>query len=714
MIEQPRPPRPSRRPVPVSRELWWHCAESCLAVVLAVVLAAWLLPGTVPSWEPSGLLAVVTCVAAGVTLRVTGSGALAAWVLAWGVALTGWFTAARIAGAWSADVLGALVLAVAVLTPLGPPLIGSYRVMSERDADAEDRARQLAELRKWEKTFADLGAKNVRVTAVHRHGNGIEVHGHLGSAGDGQSVITFEQLKTIAPLLVTHFNLAGDAASFEQPDRDNAARFTLSLRTRKGRRATAFLPESTAHTSVNKPLELGLHDNGRPFRLLLRHIAVMVIGAIDAGKSNVLGVIIGQLARCEDVLIFCIDLKGGLMARPWMQAWVDDPDGVRRPVIDWVATTRAEAYLMLETLIAAGDARANSGAIGEKVTPRRDLPQVVLIMDETAVATGHDRKDEDISSRKLAVLLARLVETYRALAIVPVVAAVRGDVETMGLSAVKAQSLARIGLKVSQAADGDSVFPDNHEHAKLLAKITDPGAGLVLLKGKMSAPVHFYRVTPKIAYYRAAAFGQHRPAPDPVLERGLGQAYAERWDRAAEMLQTWRTTSAAWKAEAEISAAVPAGRAAAGGGDGPVPRPGGLPPPPPDGDDPEAYIDSVLREVIAQAVDPDETEPGKAAARRRVRELLMQAGPAGMKVSAIVKQLAAEAQAAGSPELAVHRNTVHEWLKKDEELGRVRRRGHAPGDPHARWSWIRQDRGLRPDIRPGDDAEEGYGDDLDY
>ena len=204
----------------------------------------------------------------------------------------------------------------------------------------------------------------------------------------------------------------------------------------------------------------------------------MIVGVIGSGKSNVLNVFIAQLALCEDALIFVVDLKGGRMARPWLMPWLEDPDGVRRPVIDWLATTRKEADLMLDTLLAAGDTRAAKGSGGEKITPRRDMPQVVILFDETAVATGHGRKDDEVSSRALAVKVARLAETYRSEAFVPVVSAIRGDVETLGLTAIKAQALARIGLRVSQSGDGDSVFPDNHAAAKALANIQDDGAGL--------------------------------------------------------------------------------------------------------------------------------------------------------------------------------------------------------------------------------------------
>ena len=702
----PPAPRPERKPVRTGTDLWWHVTETAVIVTAAVVAAAWVLPRTVPSWQVSGILGVLSGVVWLVTLRITGSGGLSGWLLCWGVFLTSWFTAARMLGAWSSGILSALVLGFVILTPFGPPVIANYRALGNRDAEAEERARLERERGRWVTKFAQLGIRGIRITEVTRHSNGIQVHGLLGKATDEHGVVTFDRLKELGPELATDLRLAADAATFEQPDPDNSAAFIMSLRTRKGKRTVTYLPENAKWTTVNEPLELGLHDNGRPFRLLLREIAVLIIGVIGSGKSNLLNVFIGQLAWCEDVLVFCIDLKGGRMARPWIMPWVEDPDGVRRPVIDWLATTRTEAKLMLETMIAAGEARSEQGADGEKITPRRTLPSVVLVMDETAVATGHGRKDDGISSRELAVLVARLAETYRSEAFVPVLAAVRGDVETMGLTAIKAQALARIGLRVSQSGDGDSVFPDDHAHAKLLAKINDEGAGLVLLKGRMSSPVHFYRITPRLAYYIAKRTGPRRPAPDPHLEEALGEAYATRWERMGDKLDLWRRSADAWKAGAGIHddpGAVPQeGRRPVAVMDRP---PAGEAGGAPGGGD---ELDAAWRDIVGRLEGVEEGVEGKVnPARRRMRELLFRAGEHGLTVGTLCRTLAADAAAAGNPELKVHRNTLHEWLRDDEGLGRVRRHGRAKNDPYARWIWIRRagDADLLADDSPEEEED---------
>lgn len=693
----PRAMRPERKPVPAGPDLWQHVYEVAALITLGAVLAAWMLPATIPAWELSGVLAAVTVVAWAVTLHSTGSAGLALWLLTCGMTLAGWLGYARVTGAWTRDVIMWLVLAFAVLPPFGPPLIAQYRLKGKFSADAEEKARNDREIARWVTKFAQLGVRGLERVQVFRHENGIQVHGELGKATDEHGIVTFDRLKDLSLDLATDLKLAPSAVTFTQPDPDNAAAFICHLRTRKGKRQTEYLPDDGKWTTVNKPLDLGRHDDGKPFRLLLREIAVMIVGVVGSGKSNLLNCFIGRLAWCEDALIFCIDLKGGggRMTRPWLMPWIEDPDAVRRPVIDWVATTRAEAKLMLETLIAAGDARGEHGAGGEKLTPRRDLPGIALIMDETVVATGHARKDDGISSRDLAVLLSRVVETYRSEAFTPVLAAVRGDVETMGLSAIKAQTLARIGLRVSQSAEADSVFPDDHAAIKVLARITDEGAGLARVKGRLTPIIHFYRITPKIAYYIAKRTGPRRPVPDPVLEAGLGQAYAERWERMAGKLDLWRRTAAEWKADPDIGIRddlEPAARKTATATADPVSA--------------EDYVDSVLREVIAAGPDLDDGKT-KTRAKRRMCELLRLAGQHGLQVAMIVKMLSDEAQQAGDPELRVNRNTVHEWLRGLEELGRVKRSHHKLNSPYGRWAWIRNpdDGDFLADDGPGN--EEG-------
>lgn len=681
------PARVPRRPVKVSRDLWWHCYETGAIIALALGIGAWLIPGTVSLPLMTGILATAAVVAGTAAFVSTRAVLLSAWLLACGTFAAGWFTAARLLGAWSQDVLFWLAAGFVILASAGPPAISHCKSLDDRDPDADERARQLAELGRWKDKFARWGVRGAEITGISRHQDGLHVHGLLGQATDEHGVVTFDRLKAIAPEIVTDLKLAPAAAHFEQPDPDNAAAFILHLRTRKGRRPVTYLPDNDAWTSINEKLELGVHDNGRPFRILFREVAVLVVGVRGSGKSNLLNVLIAQLARCEDVVIFCIDLKGGRVGRAWLMPWIEDRDKIRRPVIDWLATTRSEAMLMLETLIAAGDARAQRGFGAEKLIPKQGRPAVVLIVDESAVATGHGRKDDGVSARQVAVKLATLIETYRSEAIDPVVSATRSDVETMGLTAIKAQSLIRFGLPVGQSGDADSVFPDHHAEARELARISEAGVGLALVKGKMSPPVHFYRITPKLCYRIAARTGPYRPVPDEHLAEAMGEAYENRWKRMEPLLDQWRETAAEWREDAGVPDsdrdAVPAGKRAAVAE---RPAPGG-------------DVDQQFREIVAGIGDLD-GGGRKDAARVRMLSMLRQAGPGGMRVGMLQKQLAAEAAATGSPELAVHRNTLHKWLKQELELGRVGWKGRNMRDPYAYWFWKRQVSDDDPDLGP--------------
>lgn len=102
--------------------------------------------------------------------------------------------------------------------------------------------------------------------------------------------------------------------------------------------------------------------------------------------------------------------------------------------------------------------------------------------------------------------------------------------------------------------------------------------------------------------------------------------------------------------------------------------------------DPAALnTDQWLETVLA-----NEAEAGVHPARQRMRELLVDAGSEGCTSGWVTKQIAKEAQQAGKPKLAVHRNTVIKWLRADEEAGKARRKSGKLNDPYARWIWIRQ------------------------
>ena len=70
-------------------------------------------------------------------------------------------------------------------------------------------------------------------------------------------------------------------------------------------------------TSVAKPMEIGLSEDGRPVHVLTLRRNILIGGIMGSGKSGILNVIIANLAAYRDVILWGIDMKGGMELQPW-------------------------------------------------------------------------------------------------------------------------------------------------------------------------------------------------------------------------------------------------------------------------------------------------------------------------------------------------------------------------------------------------------------
>jgi hypothetical protein len=287
----------------------------------------------------------------------------------------------------------------------------------------------------------------------------------------------------------------------------------------------AILPAGNRPVTINKPFAIGLTDTSRKFKLTFREIMVTVTGPRESGKTVLENTITAQLARCTDTVIFWIDLLGGRAATPWMLPWVQGH--TPRPVIDWLATTREEAVLMLDALLAGCTARARSGEGWEKITPSAEIPAVILMTGATTALAGNP----DITRG-----IAEFWKMCRPEAMGLLSTGLRG-----GATGLPAE--VRIGLRARSVAEADAVFPDNHNAAKALARLRNPGEGLVLAGSDISPAVHFYRTDPGQIADVALATGSRRPAPEERLITAMGEAYTERWNRphGQQLVEQWRS-----------------------------------------------------------------------------------------------------------------------------------------------------------------------------
>lgn len=630
---------------PVEPHMWRHSFLDSLLAAVSLLLLVIELPRSVHWWFLAACGAVLTAAMLYAALATTGSVAIGAYLAAWGVTATGWTVYARVHGPWHADVLAALVLPVLALSVLGPVAVGHHRAA----LDAEEKAREarLNEkmLRRWETLLARCGVEGATVLDVIEHPGGRQVHGRFGKVTEeGPRPGTLSSLQDAADLIAQHKRLTAGAVTVEGKP---GAEFVLHLREETGPRETVYLPAENQLLTINRPLPLAVKDDGREWSLKIREVNVLIAGVTGSGKSNLLSVMIAQLARTVDVVIFMIDLKGGRAARPWMIPWIQG--FAKRPVIDWLATTREEANLMLEALWAARESRSRAAQGGEKIAPSADLPAILLLTDEMAVLLGHGIREGGLSNSKMAQKTLMLAETGRSEAINIIGAAVRANVETLGNTGFKAMSRVRIGMAVTQASDGQAVFPDDPHAAKTLSHITEPGSGLAKVLRDIAGPLHFYRITdghpdpetgqPTVDRITPIALwaGDIRPQLDDRTMEAMGDAYAQRWTREHGL-----ALKREWGAAAGVR---------------PAPDP-----------------DDAFGQIVAQIEDPEAPVDPR---RKRMREILIERRWQGATVGRLGTRLANEG-------LTTPRETLHRWLADDEKAGMCRRGGR----PHHLWKWV--------------------------
>ena len=99
--------------------------------------------------------------------------------------------------------------------------------------------------------------------------------------------------------------------------------------------------------SVADPVDLGVFEDATPVRVGLLHRHALVAGIAGSGKSGVLNVILAALTACPDVVLWGIDLKGGMELQPWASC------------LDRIATNPREAAELLTDAVAFLDTRAS-------------------------------------------------------------------------------------------------------------------------------------------------------------------------------------------------------------------------------------------------------------------------------------------------------------------------------------------------------------------
>ena len=218
-------------------------------------------------------------------------------------------------------------------------------------------------------------------------------------------------------------------------------------------------------TSVTKPMEIGLSENGREVRVLLLRRNVLIGGIMGSGKSGILNVIIANLAGCRDVILWGIDMKGGMELQPWAACF------------DRLAFTPEQAIGLFRDAVAELDERAaRMAAEGKRVwEPTPDDPALVIIVDEWAELPAEARDYADSVARRGRAVAENLIAATQ-----------RPTQDAMGKgTAIRSQMDIRICLRVREPRDADLILGQGSVNSGWHAhKLTKPGEFLI------SSPEH--------------------------------------------------------------------------------------------------------------------------------------------------------------------------------------------------------------------------------
>jgi S-DNA-T family DNA segregation ATPase FtsK/SpoIIIE len=314
------------------------------------------------------------------------------------------------------------------------------------------------------------------------------------------------------------------------PDEKKAGRFNLRVVENDPHAEPALWPGRWV-TSVTRAMEIGLSEDGREVRVLLLRRNVLIGGIMGAGKSGILNVIIANLAACRDVVLWGIDMKGGMELQPWAACF------------DRLAFTPEQAIQLFRDAVERLNERARRmAAEGKRVwEPAPDDPALVIIVDEWAELPEEAREYADSIARRGRAVAENLIAATQ-----------RPTQEAMGKgTAVRSQMDIRICLRVREPRDADLILGqgmvNSGWHAHKLAKpgeflISDPGHAMpernrAYLLTDARRDYHVSQCAPLRPRLAASQPDTPQAAPEPPQTAPDGPAYGD--DRPRPETALW-------------------------------------------------------------------------------------------------------------------------------------------------------------------------------
>jgi S-DNA-T family DNA segregation ATPase FtsK/SpoIIIE len=265
-------------------------------------------------------------------------------------------------------------------------------------------------------------------------------------------------------------------------------------------------------TTITEPIPLGLFEDATQVGVLLLRRHGLIGGVVGSGKSGVVNVILAALVACRDVVLWGIDLKGGMELAPWA------------PCLGWLATTAEQATELLADAVAELDARAQTlAARGARVwEPTPERPALMIIIDEYAELA--DTAPEAISHAE------SIARRGRAPAVTLLAATQRPTQKAMGHGATRSQMDTRICLRVRERRDADLILGQGAHAAGWHPHTLDAPGKFLISDPEHGAPrrARAYLVRDRDVAAAVARNAPHRPAlPTQDADNGRPAGDAE-------------------------------------------------------------------------------------------------------------------------------------------------------------------------------------------
>ncbi len=292
-----------------------------------------------------------------------------------------------------------------------------------------------------------------------------------------------------------------------EPDPAHAGRATIRvLATDPHAEAIAWSGPSVR--SITQPITLGVFEDATPVRVSFLRRHALIGGIAGSGKSGILNVIVANLAACADVVLWGIDLKGGMELRPWVSC------------LDRLATTPSEATRMQRDAVGILEARARAMGDGSARVwnPSPQHPALIIITDEYAELAENAPLAADAADS--------VARRGRALAVTELAATQRPTQQAMGKGALRSQMDIRIALRVRERRDTDLILGQGMLAAGWHAHTLDaPGKFLISAEG-LDHPrrARGFLVTDDDVSGEAARWAPIRPPLDDLSAGAVGTA----------------------------------------------------------------------------------------------------------------------------------------------------------------------------------------------